>query len=658
MSPFSLSRQTTLQRATPPSDAPPPDPAADIVVSIAFASDTPYERWWGIEILDCSPEAVRLDRLNDGAALLYNHNWDDLRGHHVPKSVTADGHVVRGDVIISWACDAGKTIALVTGNHLTKASVGYEVHAVVEQTTSKTGKALSRNLDGCLFGRVLERCQRETPGDLAAFRRALDHAAGSFDRAADAPATYRVIDWEPLENSLVTVPADATVGVGRMADRDTAPPKSPAGDAGPTHSPGEKNVTTEIAAIEAAAAAAATAAALKRIKNIEDLAKQFEHFELGDLPAQAIRNGVSAEDFTKQLMAHVAQRGNPWTPEIGLSKKETKRYSIVKAIRAMLSSDWSQAGLEREASVAFADKAQQAGIQRQAENSFFLPLEIQRRDMTVGTATAGGNLVATELRPQDFIELLRNATLLKALGARTLGGLIGNVDIPKQTGAGTGYWLSTEATAITESNQTIGLLQLRPKVLGAYTETSRLLLQQSTPDADTMIMEDLAKVLGIALDAAGINTGGSGAPVGILGTGSIGAFTGTSLGLAALLNAQTDLASANALNAKCAYLTTPTVASLLAQRQRFASTDTPLWVGNILEGTVLGFKAASSNQVPADTAIFGDFSQLIFAEWGVLEIATNPYANFPAGITGIRAFLTADVGVRIPGAFSSANTIT
>ena len=652
---FSLSRQVPLQRIAPPGEDHPADqPGADIVVSIAFASDLPYERWWGIEILDCSPESVRLDRLNDGAAILYNHNWNDLRGHHVPQSVVADGHVVRGDAIISWACDEGKTIALITGNHLTKASVGYEVHAVVEQTTSKSGDPISRNLDGRLFGRVLERCQREAPGDLAVFRRALDHAAGPLDRAADAPTTYRVIDWEPLENSLVTVPADASVGVGRMADRDTAPPQTPASIPEPIPQGARQVTPEEIAALKAAA----TADALQRIKNIESLAKQFESFGLGELPAQAIRNGTSAEDFTKQLMAHVAQRGQAWTPEIGLSAQEVKRYSIVRAIRAMLANDWSGAGLEREASNAFAAKAQQAGLQRQAENSFFLPMEVQRRDMTVGTTTAGGHMVATTLRPQDFIELLRNATLLKSLGARTLSGLVGNADITKQTGAATGYWLSTEATAITESQQTIGLLQLRPKVLGAYTEISRLLLQQSTPDADMFVMEDLAQVLGVALDAAGINVGGSGAPVGILGTGSIGAFTGTTLGLAALLDAQVDVAGANALHPGCAYLTTPTVASLLAQRQRFASTDTPLWKGNILEGEVLGFKAVSTNQMPAATAIFGDFRQVIFAEWGALELAANPYANFPAGITGIRAFLTADVGVRIAGAFSASSSIT
>lgn len=652
---MSLTRQISFTRS-PPVDGCPEEAGSDITVDMAFASDLPYERWWGIEILDCRPESVRLDRLNDGAALLYNHNWDDLRGHHVPGTVIADGHTVRGSVVLSWATDEGKTIALVNGNHLTKSSVGYEIHSVIEQTTGKDGRAVERTLDGRQFGRVLERCQLDMPGDLAAFRRALDSAAGPFERAADAPATYRVIDWEPLENSLVTVPADASVGVGRMAQSDaaTAPPAAP-----PViqfkETTMENPTPVDVVALERDFASKAQ----QRIDNIAKIGDQFADFEgAKDMANAAIRSGKSVEEFTAEIHGLIAKRGTQWSPEIGMTDKEIKRFSIVRAVNAMLSNDWSGAGLEREASTAFADKARKSGIQRQAENSFFLPMEIQKRDMTVGTAANGGNMVATNLRPQDFIDLLRNATQIKQLGARTLSGLVGNADVTRQTGAATAYWLSTEATAITESQQTIGLLQLRPKVLGAYTEISRLLLQQSTPDADMFVMQDLAQVLGLALDAAAINVGGSGAPVGILGTAGIGAFTGTTLGLAALLDAQTDVAIANALKPSCAYLTTPGVASLLAQRQRFASTDTPLWKGNILEGEVLGFKGVSTNQMPAATAIFGDFSQVIYAEWGAMEIAANPYANFAAGITGIRAFYTADVGVRVAGAFSSAATIT
>lgn len=626
----------------------------DFVVELAFASEEPYERWWGIEVLECSPSAVRLGRINDGGALLYNHNWDELRGHHLPNSVRCDPDgVVRGDVSIAWAADEGKTVRLVQGNHLTKTSTGYQIYSVIEQTTAKSGEKIERTIDGQMFDRIVERCQRETPGDLAAFRRALDARAGAFERAATEPTTYRVTDWEILENSLVTIPADITVGKGRSLASDTPPIQESIKEISMTEAVATPSV--DVAALERSFAANAQ----KRINDIASLGEQFKDFEgAKPMAEQAIRNGQSVEDFTAALLKHVSEKGQKWTPEIGMSKKEVARFSVVRAINAMLSGNWEKAGLEREASNAFAEKAQKAGLQRQAENSFFLPVEVQQRDLTVGTSTAGGNMVATALRPQDFIELMRARTLVAQLGARSLTGLVGNADITKQTGAATAYWLANEATAITESQQTVGLLQLRPKVLGAYTEVSRLLLQQSTPDADMFVMDDLSKVLAIAKDAAAINTGGSGAPVGILGTAGIGSVTGTSIALAGILEFQTDVAGANALSTDCAYLTTPLVAALLAQRQRFTSTDTPLWEGNILDGNVIGFRGASSTQVPAGTMIFGDFSQVIFAEWGAVEIAANPYANFAAGITGIRAFYTCDVGVRTSGAFSAASSIT
>lgn len=646
------------------------EPGKDLEIEMAFASQEPYERWWGIEILDCAPESVRLGRLNDGGALLYNHDWDALRGHHMPGTVRADAdRVIRGRVSVSWAADDGKTIRLIEGGHLTKTSTGYEIHRVIEAATAKSGEQIKRTIDGRVFGRVLERCQRDGRGDLAAFRRALDAQAGAFERADDKPATYRVIDWEPLENSLVTVPADATVGAGRSAQADALAPDNTTTENTPSKD--TKDMSEAQAAAPAAPAAtaepkidvaaierAATDKAQARINEINAIGEQLKDFGVAEMARAAIASGMPVIEFQKHVNKHLSERGSKWAPEIGMSQGEAKRFSVVKAVRAMMSGDWSNAGLEREASKAFAERAEKAGIQRQAENSFFLPVEVQRRDMTVASATGGGNMVATDLRPQDFIGLLRARTLVRELGARYLTGLVGNADITKQTGSGTAYWLASESTAITESNQTVGLLQLRPKVVGAYTEVSRLLLQQSTPDADMFVMDDLAAVLGNAIDIAAINTGGSGAPVGILGTAGIGSVTGTTLGYAGVLEFQTDVAAANALNTSCAYLTTPTVAALLAQRQRFTSTDSPLWQGNILDGEVVGFRGATSTAMPAATMVFGDFSQVVVAEWGALEIAANPYANFPAGITGIRAFMTTDVGVRVAGAFSAASAIT
>ena len=83
-----------------------------------------------------------------------------------------------------------------------------------------------------------------------------------------------------------------------------------------------------------------------------------------------------------------------------------------------------------------------------------------------------------------------------------------------------------------------------------------------------------------------------------------------------------------------------------------------MWQGNLIEGTLFGFRAMSSAQMPTGKGIFGDWSQLVIGEWGVLELAINPFRNFEAGVTGLRAIYTVDVGVRFAGVFSTTSSIT
>lgn len=631
---------------------------ADLQVEMSFASDVPYERWWGIEILDCTPGCVRLDRINDGGSLLFNHDWDELRGHHLPNTVRCDpDQVVRGKVAIAWDCDGGKTVKLVAKDHLTKTSVGYEIYQIIEQTTGKSGEKIERTLDGQLFDRVLSRCQRDAPGDLVAFRRALDARAGAFERAANEPTTYRVTDWEILENSLVTVPADVTVGKGRSLASEPEP-VTPEPEPVKEKTPMDTPETVDVAAIERAA----TDRAMKRIADINALAGQCASFEgVRAMADAAISSGKPAEEFQRELLDHISKKGHAWKPEVGLSAAETQRFSITKAIRAMVDGDWKDAGFEREISREVELKMQKAGLQRHGTGKgFFIPAEVQSRTMLVGTASAGGNAVGTELRPAEFIELLRAEQLATKLGVRTLTNLIGNLDITKQTGASTAYWLSSETTSITESQLTLGLLQLRPKNVAALVTVTRMLQMQATPDADTLIMEDMAIQLALAKDAALFNgSGASGQPTGILNTSGIGSVTGTTLGYAGLIEFQTDLAGANALSADCAYVANHGVAGLLKQRYRVANTDTPLWDGNIFEGTIDGFGAYGSPQIPSATMLCGNFRRgVLQAEWGILEIDVDPFYNFAQAITAVRAIQTCDVGVRIPGAFSAAASIT
>jgi HK97 family phage major capsid protein len=344
---------------------------------------------------------------------------------------------------------------------------------------------------------------------------------------------------------------------------------------------------------------------------------------------------------------------------LGMSGKERGSYSILRAINAAYTGNWSQAGLEAEwsrNSYSSARKSPATGHSFMVPNDWILG-DSETRDLTVSTGSAGGFLVST--KNVSFAELLRNRMIVKRLGATVLDNLDANVTVPRQTAGATGYWLSTEATAITESQPVFGQIAMVPKTVGAYTEISRQLAMQSSPSAELLVMNDLAKVVALAGDLAAINgSGASGQPQGLLNTSGIGSVSGGTLSYSGIVEFQTDVAASNALSESCAYVGTPTVAGVLKGRQRFASTDTPLWTGNIFDGQIEGFRAMASNQVPAATLIFGDWSHVLIGEWGNLEIQVNPYANFQAGILGVRAMYSMDVGVRYPGGFSVATSVT
>ena len=342
---------------------------------------------------------------------------------------------------------------------------------------------------------------------------------------------------------------------------------------------------------------------------------------------------------------------------LDLTGKEKRSYSILRGIQAAASNDWSRAGQELECSRALHAKNV---VDVSAPGRFAIPLDVleepiqgARRDLTVGAAAAGGYLVATD--NLSFIELLRARSFVFNAGAQRLSDMVGNVTIPRQTASVSTYWLSNESASLTESQPTFGQLALTPKTVGAYTEYSRQLTIQSSPDAEGLVRKDLATAAAMAIDQGVISgNGANGQPTGLLNTSGVGSVAGGTIGYAGILEFQGDVAGSNALSGGSIYVTTPAVAILLKQRQRFATTDSPLWDGNVYEGTVEGFRALSTNLIPASTMIFGDFSQIIVAEWGALVVEVNPFTNFAAGIIGARVMYTVDVGVRYPGAFSIA----
>jgi HK97 family phage major capsid protein/HK97 family phage prohead protease len=585
-------------------------------VELSFASECPYERWWGIEILDCTPTAMRMGRLTSGGPLLCDHDTRDVIGVIESVQLGAD-RVARAVVRFGKSERAEEVFRDVVDGIRRNVSVGYQIHQAVLVETN------------------------------------------------DDQDTYRVTDWEPYEVSLVSVPADASVGVGRSAQGDspvitTTPPTFTQKDSTVT------TATPEIVATPAASPAAPSIGSQdvramennmrKQFQEMTAIGEQFARFNGVALAKEAIEKGQTVDQLRGLVMNAMTASQTTQVTNLDLSKADQKRFSVFKAIRALTDKTWKGAEFELEC---HNEILKRTGLPEAVHGGFYMPMDVQKRDLTVGTASAGGNLVATNLLDSNFIDLLRARSRAAQLGATLLPGLVGNVAIPKLTGASTAYWLTNEATAITESQQTFGQLALAPKNLGAYTEISRQLMLQSTPAAEQLVMNDLAKVLALAIDLAAFEGSGSaGQPTGISATAGIGAVTGTSIALAGIVEFQTDTGAANALSPNSAYLTTPTVAGLLMQRQRFSSTDTPLWTGSVLDGQMCGYTASTTTAITAASMIFGDFSQVVIGEWGMLEIALNPYANFSAAITGIRAIQSVDVGIRQAAAFSRATSIT
>jgi HK97 family phage major capsid protein len=589
-------------------------------VDLSFSSETPVERYFGFEILDHKPGSVRLGRLQGKAPLLLDHDRTQQIGVVERAEIGADNKG-RAVVRFSQSAKAQEIWQDVLDGIRTLVSVGYRIHEVI------------------------------------------------LEKKSDAGDTYRVTDWEPLEISIVSIPADVTVGIGRDANK-----KYDAKVIDLTTNERSESMSDEKRTMQAPGADVTVTAPEKPEINESELERNFrekeaarvaeifaigEQFNMQSEAQEAVRKGWEVDHFRKSVLQKLKSEKSIDTTssEIGMTKKEIERYSLLRVIQAQITGDWSKAGLELEASRALAKKLGVEPKGTMVPHDVLLNIDkfrqIQQRTVSVGGS--GGNLVGTEHLASNFIELLRNKAVITRLGALTLTGLRGNVSIPKQTGAATAAWIGEDAE-VALSDQTFGNLALSPKTISARTRMTRQMILQSDPQIEGIIMNDLTRQLALGLDLAAINGDGlSNNPVGILNTPGIGSVTGTGLDWAGVVELETDVAASNADDLESMYyLTNAAVRGLLKTRKKDAGSGIFLWEGN----EVNGYPGEVSNQVPAATLIFGAFSQVVLAMWGGLDILVNPYAESGKGNVIIDSFQSADVGIRHAAAFSAATSIT
>jgi HK97 family phage major capsid protein len=271
------------------------------------------------------------------------------------------------------------------------------------------------------------------------------------------------------------------------------------------------------------------------------------------------------------------------------------------------------------------------------------------RALNAGTASAGGYTVGTNVLASDMIELLRNKMLVARLGARVLTGLQGDIAIPRHTGGATAYWLSETAT-VTGSQQTFGQLALTPHRLGATTAYSKQLLAQSSLAIEAFVREDLMTTLALEKDRAALNgSNASGEPLGLLNCNGIGGVTfGAAATWTKVVEFETDVSSGNADTARAAFLTTPAVRGKWKTIPKVTGYPVFLWE----KGMVNDYPAEVTNQVPSDKVIFGDWSQIILADWDGLDVVVDPYTLATEGQVRVVIHTLTDVGLRQVASFS------
>jgi HK97 family phage major capsid protein len=580
------------------------------VVEFSFSSEEPVERCFGMEVLSHQPGAMNMARLNTGAApWLWNHNPD----------------VVLGGVQKAWQGTDGRGMVRTRWSPNTKAE-GSEEWKVRQNWEA----GIIRNV--------------------------------SFMYSIDAPLDVKsregvalVTAFTPMEVSTVSIPADPTVGQGR-AIGDTA---APAATNPPPSQPMEPQL--DIEAVRAQAAADERS----RVASITSLTRQHG---AEDLAQGMIESGTSEADAMRQVLATLAQRASqPATPkapaaqpiasggssaDIGLTDKEARSFSFLKAMRAQLFPN--ERTFQEEA--AFEREASNAAAQRMGMNpkGFLIPNDVLSRALTAGTAATAGDLIFTDARPGSFIELLRKRNFLTGLGVTILAGLTGPVGIPKQTGASQVYWKG-EGVAVSESEPSVGQITMTLKEMSAWTRFSRSLMLQSSIDVETFVRNDIVTVM--ALEQARValyGLGSSSQPEGLKLTTGINTkdFAANQPTYTELVDMETLIAADDADIGTMGYVTNATIYGGFKTTEKAANT-----AQFVLEpgGTVNSYGVVRSNQVEAGDVFFGVWSQLVLGLFGAVDLQVNPYSEDKEGNIRVVAHQAIDYAVRHPQAFCRGN---
>jgi HK97 family phage major capsid protein len=632
------------------------DDRTDETLTFSFSSEAPVERFFGREILVHEKGAMDLSRLNDGAPWLWNHE----RG------------VVLGVVEKAWLGDDRRLYSTVrwSPNTTERGTEEYRRRNDIEA-------GITKNVS----------------------------FAYSIDDIDERDGDFYVTKWKALEVSSVSVPADQSVGLGRAMDEpsavDTANPdpeletiKAAVAEtigeslyslkteqhAERAETTDETPMTTEVNVAEVQSEA--RLAERDRVATIRGMCDQFQ---LSDLAETLINDDSSIDAAREVVMNQLGMRKvqfegkvhDAGAAELGLSKREVKRFSMCRLLNHMMDpssfKSASEAGFELEVTRAAADL--QARTLNKSARGHLIPWEVlssanraaETPGQSVGIFADGGALVGSNRLDAQFIDLIRNRSAFLNSGLTMLTGLEGNVEISKKLGSSQFYFVG-ENVDVTNSKLAFGLVNMIPRTIGVRVPISRRAMIQASPDIENLVRLDMAESVALGMDSnIGYGTGSNGQPLGIMNTTGIGSVTlggGSSKAFPANVGGGThdcgdwadyvDLEtalSANNLDAGAMrYIMNSTVKGALKQTLRASAAGSDYIMTDA--GEVNGYPVVVSNQMQQNDVLFGNFADCVVGMWSGLDLLIDPLTQSASGQVILTVHQDFDVAVRRPQSFA------
>jgi HK97 family phage major capsid protein len=568
-------------------------------VELSFSSETPIPTVVSgqrvMEILGHNPDEVDLSVLNSVGPVLWMHDAKQMLGAVTRAWVSEDR---KGRAVVKFSSDelGQRKAADVKDGILRAVSVGAE---------------------------VLEYRQVGMDGDIP---------------------ILRATKWKPREISLLPMPADASVGVGREYKTPVKEDRKMSA---------ETSTPPDVVAIERAA----ESKALARLQSIESAATVLT--ERGFAPSAELRQKALSEGWNGDRLyaetikaAATVKRGADTQVLDTMRQAEKREFLVARAINSYLTKRTVD-GFEGEV---IAEITRTTG-QRMPETGILIPWgALSTRSLLAGSFAAGGSTVPVQMGA--MINKLDPMPVVERAGATVFRGVSGPIVFPRQTTAATAQWVA-EAVEVQKSTPGTDDVTLTPHGIAAYLEASRQLALSSSIDVEAWMRNEITKRIGLGIDKGALTGAGTaGVPRGAfaLNTSTSGINTvsfGGAPTWAKITEFEGAVESDDALMGNIAWITSAPVKAKWKATSKDTGSGQYLADGNNANGYPIFVTSQLASTSYANRVLFGDFSQLYVAMFGALELLIDSSAALQRkGLIGITGLAMADIGFAHPESFA------